>query len=110
MTGRDFAYQVVTRTTDPTEITSLIAYQAPLEGRLRAVLWSVPRGEWIYAPKIAAPLLYDQKTGRVRPVDRRTAERVARDVLGTELPEEETLSEISAEGEQLSWGYGPPRS
>ncbi|MCM4082934.1 hypothetical protein [Paractinoplanes hotanensis] len=97
------------RSDDRSTITSLVAYQ-PGDQVLRAVLWSVPRRQWIYAPNLAAPVLYDdQEQDRGRPVDRRTAERISRDVLHTELPSETVLTEMSDEGERNGWNYGPPR-
>ncbi|MEV4345336.1 hypothetical protein AB0J83_12740 [Actinoplanes sp. NPDC049596] len=111
MTQRGFAYKVILRSDDRSTITSMMAYQAPHDRKLRAVIWSARRQQWMYAPNIAAPILYDdQEQDRGRSVDRQTAERIARDVLDTELPNEETLAEMSDEGEANGWAYGPPRS
>ncbi|WP_127499161.1 hypothetical protein [Actinoplanes solisilvae] len=111
MTQHNFAYKAILKSDDRSTITSLIAYQAPGDQRLRAVIWSVPRQQWIYAPNIAAPILYDdQEQDRGRPVDRQTAEQISRDILHTELPAESTLTELSDEGERNGWGYGPPRT
>lgn len=104
-----FFYKAILKSDDLSTITSLVAYQPGTEG-LRAVLWSVPRRQWIYAPNIAAPILYDdQQQDRGRPIDRDTAEKISREVLGTELPSDDVLLEISAEGERNGWSYGPPR-
>jgi hypothetical protein len=106
---KSFAYKAILRSDDRSTITSLVAYQ-PGNQALRAVLWSVPRRQWIYAPDLAAPILYDdQQLDRGQPVDRQTAERISRDVLRTELPSEADLTEISDEGERNGWNYGPPR-
>ncbi|WP_250000536.1 hypothetical protein [Actinoplanes sp. M2I2] len=106
----NFAYKAILRSDDRSTITSLVAYQ-PGDQALRAVLWSVPRQQWIYAPNIAAPILYDdQEQDRGRPVDRRTAEQISREILHTALPTEAALSELSDEGERNGWDYGPPRS
>ncbi len=111
MTQRSFAYKAVLEDDDRSSITSLIAYQSPLDRGLRAVIWSVGRGEWIYAPKIAASILYDDlEQDRGAQVDREAAERISRDLLHTELPSEDTLSAMSDEGELNGWGFGPPRS
>ena len=110
MTQNDFAYKIILRSDDRSTITSLVAYQ-PGDHALRAVLWSARRRQWIYAPSIAAPILYDdQEQDRGRPVDRPTAEQISRDVLRTELPTEQALTEMSEEGEANGWSYGPPRS
>ena len=111
MTSSAFAYKVILRNDDRSTITSLVAYQAPWDRKLRAVLWSARRRQWIYAPGIAAPILYDdQEQDRGRPVDRQTAEQIARAVLHTELPTEQALTDMSDEGEANGWSYGPPRS
>ena len=110
MTESDFAYKVILRSDDRSTITSLVAYQPGAEA-LRAVLWSARRRQWIYAPNIAAPILYDdQEQDRGRAVDRQTAERISRDVLDTELPTEQELTEMSEQGEAMGWNYGPPRT
>ncbi|MCO8275282.1 hypothetical protein M1L60_32340 [Actinoplanes sp. TRM 88003] len=104
-----FSYKAILRSDDRSTITSLVAYQ-PGEQTLRAVLWSVPRHQWIYAPNLVASVLYDdEEQDRGRPVDRPTAEQISRDVLRTELPSEAVLSEMSDEGERNGWNYGPPR-
>ncbi|MBM2616922.1 hypothetical protein JIG36_15290 [Actinoplanes sp. LDG1-06] len=109
MTGT-FAYKAVLRSDDPSVITSMIAYQAPGDAPLRAVIWSTPHREWIYAPYIASRVLFDDmEQHRSRPVDRQTAEQIAMEILHTELPDETTLSEMSDEGERNGWNYGPPR-
>ena len=111
MTPRAFAYKVILKSDDRSTITSLVAYQAPWDQKLRAVIWSARRREWIYAPGIAAPILYDdQEQDRGRAVDRQTAERISRDVLDTELPTEQELTEMSEQGEAMGWNYGPPRT
>jgi hypothetical protein len=111
MTQHDFAYKAILKSDDRSTVTSLVAYQAPGDRKLRAVIWSVPRRQWIYAPNIAASILYDdQEQDRGRPVDRQTAEQISRDVLHTELPSESALTDLSDEGERNGWGYGPPRT
>jgi hypothetical protein len=110
MTTERFVYKVILKSEDRSTITSLVAYQ-PGDRSLRAVIWSVPRRQWIYAPNIAASILYDdQEQDRGRPVDRQTAEQISRDVLHTELPSESALTDLSDEGERNGWGYGPPRT
>jgi hypothetical protein len=106
---RDFAYDVLRA--DNGTITTLIAYQERIGQAFRAVLWSVPRKQWIFAPAIAAGVLYDDDDPRqTETVDRQTAEQVAIDVLRAELPSVDALIVMSEEGERNGWNYGPPRS
>jgi hypothetical protein len=73
--------------------TSLIAYEVEVMGPLLAVLWSVPRRAWIYAP--AATFLFDPSyQERIRPLGRAVAERVAQATLRSEPPTEQTLLEM----------------
>ncbi|MGK5679879.1 hypothetical protein [Actinoplanes sp. URMC 104] len=110
MTKHDFAYKVILSSRDPSTITSLVAYQAAADQPLRAVTWSVPQQEWIFAPYLVSRILFDDmEQSRGRTVDRTTAEHVAREVLHTELPSEIDLAEMSDEGERNGWNYGPPR-
>jgi hypothetical protein len=109
MASDSFDYQLVL-TDDETSATSIIAYQETVSDGLRGVLWSVPRRQWIYAPAIVSDLVYDDSDPvPTRTADRTTAERVARDELGTDLPSEEALTALCAEGEQMGWRFGPPR-
>jgi hypothetical protein len=109
MASDTFEYELVL-TDDETAATSIIAFQEPVNDGLRGVLWSVPRRQWIYAPAIVSDLLYDDSDPvPTRTVDRAAAERAARDQLGTELPSEDTLAELCAEGERMGWRFGPPR-
>ncbi|MFD0747615.1 hypothetical protein ACFQ1L_41820 [Phytohabitans flavus] len=94
-----FAYHVVYRHRAPGPIVNLIAEWVESRTPLRAVLWNVPQARWSYEPGIAARTIYgDVEMEKTEPVDRATAERVARDVLGQELPTEEELHRICAEG------------
>jgi hypothetical protein len=69
-------------------------------GPTRAVIWSHGKKAWIFNPKTAARFLYDDEhQERVSLVSRVEAERIAREYLGTELPTEEELHRICAEGE-----------
>ena len=87
---------------------SMIAAWAAAREPLRAVMWSPPRSVWVSGPEVAARRLYDdQYQGTTQPVDRATAERVARETLGTKLPAEEELREIISEGERLDQPWGP---
>jgi hypothetical protein len=109
-TGR-FGYHVVQKSKTTPDPSSVIAALVQAGQPLRAVMWSVPRKTWIYAPAIAAGLLYDDQYQReVHPIDRATAEQIARDHLQTELPSEETLREMCEEGARLGQDWGPPRS
>jgi hypothetical protein len=98
-----FGYHVVYRTGRPGQPTSLIASLVMSHGPLQAVIWSVPKRMWIYAPELAAGRLYDDLEQRgIGPVDRATAERIAREYLGTELPTEEQLHRMCEEGARQS--------
>ncbi len=111
MTKPPFAYQAFLKTKGTTEVSSLIAYWAPATAPLRAVMWSVPRRQWIYAPGTAAGLLFDEEyRDETLVIDRPTAEQMAKEQLHTELPSEETLQAMCDEGERMGWEYGPPRS
>ena len=110
MTDREFGYQAILTSDMTGAISSLIAYQVAQENPFQAVIWSVPRKAWIYAPGLAVPMLYDDKyQDRRKQVDRLTAERIAVESLHTELPSEETLEAMYQEGERMGWTYGPPR-
>ena len=110
MTGQEFGYQAILKSDESGTITSLIAYQVLLDNPFQAVIWSVPRKAWIYAPALAVPMLYDDKyQDRRKQIDRTTAEQIARETLRTDLPSEQTLQAMIEEGERMGWTYGPPR-
>jgi hypothetical protein len=106
-TGR-WGYHLVWPTDPTSEPTSLIAAWVAADQPLRAVLWSPPRNRWVSAPAIAARTLYDDlNPATTKPVDRQTAERIALEHLGAELPTEEELHRIAEEGERLNQPWGP---
>jgi hypothetical protein len=110
MTDLEFGYKTVLKSDTSSQVTSLIAYQVPLGKPLEAVMWSVPEQTWIYAPGIAAGILFDdQYLDRTRNVDREAAERIAADTLLTELPSETDLQALIDEGRRMGWEFGPPR-
>jgi hypothetical protein len=110
MTDPTFAYQAFLESKNSPKVTSLIAYWAPTQGPLQAVMWHAGRKEWIYAPAIAAGLLFDDAyTDETVLVDRTTAEAMAAEYLPSILPSIETLREMCAEGMRMGWDYGPPR-
>lgn len=110
MADEEFHYQAVLKSDQSGTITSLIAYQVGLDEPFQAVIWSAPRRAWIYAPALAVPMLYDDKyQDRTQVIDRATAEGIARENLGTELPTEARLMRMCEEGEQMGWEFGPPR-
>jgi hypothetical protein len=110
MTDQIFGYQAVLKSDRSGRVSSLIAYQAPAQGPLQAVMWHAGRKEWIYAPAIAAGLLFDDTyTDQTMPVDRTTAEALANEHLPSRLPTVETLQEMINEGTRMGWDYGPPR-
>jgi hypothetical protein len=43
------------------------------------------------------------------PIDRTTAEALAKEHLPSRLPTVETLQEMINEGSRMGWDYGPPR-
>lgn len=94
-----FAYHVVYKQKAPGPIINVIAEWVESGTPLRAVLWNVPKATWSYEPGIAARTIYgDAEMEKTDPVDRATAETVARDVLGQDLPTEEELHRICTEG------------
>jgi hypothetical protein len=110
MTDQKFGYQAILKSDMSGDTTSLIAYQVIQDNPFQAVIWSVPRGAWIYAPGLAVAMLYDDKyQDRRKQIDRITAEQIAQEALQTELPSEETLQTMIEEGERMGWTYGPPR-
>ena len=109
MTDPTFAYQAFLESKNSPRVTSLIAYWAPAQGPLEAVIWHAGRKEWIYAPAIAAGLLFDDADpDETMSVDRSTAEAMATEHLRSSLPSIETLREMIAEGARMGWDYGPP--
>lgn len=109
MTNPTFAYQAFLESKDSSRVTSLIAYRAPARGPSEAVMWHAGRKEWIYAPAIAAGLLFDDTySDETISVDRMTAEAMATQYLRSSLPSIETLREMIAEGSRMGWDYGPP--
>lgn len=111
MTQSGFAYKVILKRDDLSTVTSMVAYQAPGDRPLRAVIWSVPRSEWIFAPALVSRILFDQaEQERGRTIDRETAERISREALRTELPSEARLTALSDEGERHGWNFGPPQT
>ena len=105
------AYQAFLEAKGSPRVTSLIAYRAPARGPLQAVMWHAGRKAWIYAPAIAAGLLFDDSyLDETVTVDRQTAETMAAEYLLSALPSVETLQEMFAEGTQMGWDYGPPLS
>jgi hypothetical protein len=107
VTEDNFHYELVLAGDET--ITSILAYARPPGSGLRGALWSVPDREWISAPAVVSDLLYDETDpASTRTVDRATAERVAREVLRTELPSEQALTDLCEEGERMGWRFGPP--
>ena len=104
-----FAYNAVTKSDETDEVGSIMAHRYSEKRLLQAVMWHVRRKIWMYAPAIAVGYLND--TGymdRITEIDRPTAERIARQKLGTDLPSEETLAAMCEEGDRMGWRLGPP--
>jgi hypothetical protein len=111
MTDTELGYQAILRSGMSGAVTSLIAYEVQNYHSLRAVMWSVPRKAWVYAPAIAAMFLFDPDyQERIRPLDRAEAEHVTRRILESVLPTEQTLLEMLDEGREMGWDFGPPNA
>ncbi|NMO54430.1 hypothetical protein HH310_25005 [Actinoplanes sp. TBRC 11911] len=109
MTREHFDYTQVLRSAEDDHAGNVIASIEAVDRPLQAVLWSVRHDAWIYAPSVAARILYnDEQFDRLRDIDRQTAERVARDDLHTDLPAEDVLVQIIEDGERSGMTYGPP--
>jgi hypothetical protein len=104
-----FTYYVLYRRRDRTAAVGLLA-----EGRAdpalprRVVAWDHVEEDWTEAQaSLGAILMNPDYEDRVEIVDRSTAERVARESLGSELPSEERMQEIgdrAAEEYARKWG------
>jgi len=94
-----FGYWGIRRADEPDQTTSLIARLRVSEGPLQAVVWDTRSSAWRFSPGMAAHFLYEASNfQRSVSLDRPSAEDVARNHLGTELPSEEELRKICAEG------------
>jgi hypothetical protein len=104
-----FTYYVLYRRRDQTQPVGLLT-----EGRAdparphRAVGWDHEDEDWTEAQaSLGAILINPDWEDRIRIVDRATAERIARETLGAELPTEEELQAIgdrAAEEYTRKWG------
>ncbi len=93
MTDPQFHYQALLKSQSSSEVTSLIAFRESATTGLQAVIWHAAQQKWVYAPPVAATLLYDDSSAtESQPVDRPTAERLAREHLHTNLPTPEQLT------------------
>jgi hypothetical protein len=110
MTETEFGYRAILKSDMSGTVTSVIAYEVQSTAPLRAVMWSVPRGSWIYAPQQAGMFLRDPNyQDRIRRIDRAEAERIAQDLLQSALPTEQELGKMLDEGQKMGWDFGPPR-
>jgi hypothetical protein len=108
MTPKEFGYKTLTKSEDTDEVGSIMAYRFSEKRTLQAVIWDAHRKRWAYAPAIGTIYINDYMWwDRTAEVDRATAERIARQI-GIELPNEETLDEMCAEGVRMGWEMGPP--
>jgi hypothetical protein len=91
-----FTYYVLYRRRDPTSPVGLLAEgQADPALPNRVVGWDHREEDWTEAEaSLGAILINPDWEDRIRIVDRSTAERIARETLGAELPTEEELQEI----------------
>jgi hypothetical protein len=98
-----FGYLALMARDESGRITSMAAHLQVSEGPLQAVIWNVPLRAWTYDPEVAAGFLFDDRYfDRRSIVDRPTAERIAREVLLTELPSEAELRKICESGQGSS--------
>lgn len=82
---------------EPTGVAILV----PAKRELRAVAWAPSTRAWVYAPDRVGRFLRSLETDQEKEVvDRLTAERIARQALGVELPSEEEILRICAEAER----------
>jgi len=77
----------------------------PRKGVLDVVGWSWLERQWVEDPELVKYLLFDRAEHTVS-IDRATAERIAREVLGTALPSEEELRRLvdAQRARQRDWG------
>jgi hypothetical protein len=109
MSPSRFAYKTITKSDETEEVGSIMAHRYSADRILQAVMWHARRKIWMFAPAIAVAYLNDWKyMNRATEVDRATAERIARETLGSELPTLETLDAMCEEGERMGWELGPP--
>jgi hypothetical protein len=93
-----FAYYKI-MSDDLSRVTSMIAELGVSDSPPQAVTWDVPKMVWRFSPRTAAYFLFDDRNSdRTTEVDRAEAERVARTELGTELPSDDELRRMCAEG------------
>ncbi len=98
MTVDEFDYHAMLKEEGDMHPSGLIAVRFKADP-LQAVVWHLPKRQWIYSPMIAAIRIFDDKYADLKLiVDRPTAERIARENLGTELPTEEELLQMCEEG------------
>lgn len=104
-----FTYYVLYRRPDQTSPVGLLAEgQADPALPNRVVGWDHQDEDWTEAEASLGAILIDPDyEDRIRIVDRSTAERIARETLGADLPSEEELQAIgdrAAEEYARKWG------
>jgi hypothetical protein len=77
----------------------------PYRRAFQAVAWAPDLGRWIHAPEVKLFLRDSGRDDLKELVDRETAERIAREVLGTEFPSDEEIVRICTE----ATGEPPPK-
>jgi hypothetical protein len=109
MSPLGFTYMKILSTDDSDEVGSVLAYRLGTDRQLQSVIWDATREIWMYAPAIAGQFIYDPELLDVASeIDRSTAERISRTILGSELPSEAKLNAMCEEGERMGWLVGPP--
>ena len=94
-----FGYFAVHPVDAPERVTSIIARLKDIDGPLQAVVWDTRAEAWRFSPGTAAFFLYDERNyNRSFALERPAAEEMARESLRVDLPSEEELRRICAEG------------
>src|SRR5262245_56459703 len=94
-----FSYHAVYDTEERKSPPGGLIIRESSTGPDRLVIWSHRDRAWRFNPKAAVSFLYDDMVmDQATSVDRATAERIAREVFGAELPSEEVLHQMMEEG------------
>ena len=94
-----FGYLAVRESDTSDRPSSIIAHLVALKGPLQAVIWDVRKSAWTFDPTTAAAFVFDDAFFDKRfHVERDEAERIARQILHSELPTEDELRRLCAAG------------
>ena len=93
-----FGYKAIKGKHGSSEVTSLIAYRI-YGGPAQGVIWNVGTKDWTFSPESAARFLFDDRFYDMSfHVGRSEAVTIARETLGAELPSEDALRRMCADG------------